>query len=990
MTYQWLSNGVPILEATNDSFSLANLPVANSTNFSVVISNVSGSITSAPAAIWVDSNANAMPDWWETQYFGNLNQSPAGDFDGDGVSNLDEYREGTNPTNGTSFNRRLSFRTAYGRVILSPNRPYYTNGESVTLTAVPDGGQSFLGWSGAIVSTQTVVNLSMSSHKTVVAAFGLPLPVALNDTNLVWVTGGTTPWSGQTQISYDGVGAAQSGKVSDNQQSTLQFTTNLTQSAQLGFWWKVSSQPPDALIFQIDAPTVASISGESIGWQHFVTNVSVGTHTFLWRYSKNALGETPTGIPFADAGWLDQVTLTLLPTPPIITTQPSSQSISAGSDAFFSVGLVGTPPFAYQWVFNGSNLIGGTNSAVTVTNVVAGIHNCFVIVTNSFGSTTSQVATLFAFPATPITNCYSPPPGLVGWWRGGSNAFDAFSTNNAVLFDGATYAQGKVGTAFHLPGGTSHLEINNPAVFNFGVTAPITVELWAYRTGSASVMHILSKRSGCGAMNYQMAFDAGGVGFGSTSGGAGTGPAWQLPLNSWTHLAGTFDGSTFRFYTNGVLAGTGGGTLGTTSGDPLKIGAAGTCGQMFVGMLDEVAIYNRALTADEIANIYYVGAAGKCTSPPSIITQPSNQIVFTSATAHFTLGVLGTRPMAYQWYFNQTNPVAGGDNTTLTLSNVNATLGGPYFAVVSNAYGVATSIVATLTIPDTNCFNPPVGLFGWWPGHSNTLDAFGTNNAALVNGAGYSTGRVGSAFSFSGNSYLEISNSSAFNFGSTSPLTIELWAYRTGSAGVMHILGKRDGCGGSGIGYQMAFDASGIGFGNFSGAGFTTWQLPLNTWTHLAGTFDGSTFRFYTNGVLAGSGTGALGPATSTPLRIGGSGSCSAGFVGLLDEVAVYKRALSASEIASIYYAGSLGKCPILNLPFGFDTSPAGLNWTSAGLQLRLNGLKGQNSVVIYASTNLANWLPIFTNPPVIGSIQYLDSNATNAQARFYRAGLVP
>ena len=54
-------------------------------------------------------------------------------------------------------------------------------------------------------------------------------------------------------------------------------------------------------------------------------------------------------------------------------------------------------------------------------------------------------------------------------------------------------------------------------------------------------------------------------------------PARSLPLNTWTHLAGTFDGSTYQFYINGTLAGTHAGTLGSPNSASLLIGCSGTC-----------------------------------------------------------------------------------------------------------------------------------------------------------------------------------------------------------------------------------------------------------------------------------------------------------------------------------------------------------------------------------------------------------------------------
>jgi len=124
---------------------------------------------------------------------GNLNQTAYGDYDGDGVDNLDEYLEGTEPTNPNSFDPRLYIQSVHGSVVTSPDQPYYTMGQVVTLTAVPDAGQSFIVWGGSITGTKPVTVVVMNSHKTISASFGIPLPVALNNTNLTWITGGNVP-----------------------------------------------------------------------------------------------------------------------------------------------------------------------------------------------------------------------------------------------------------------------------------------------------------------------------------------------------------------------------------------------------------------------------------------------------------------------------------------------------------------------------------------------------------------------------------------------------------------------------------------------------------------------------------------------------------------------------------------------------------------------------------------------------------------------------
>jgi hypothetical protein len=74
--------------------------------------------------------------------------------------------------------------------------------------------------------------------------------------------------------------------------------------------------------------------------------------------------------------------------------------------------------------------------------------------------------------------------------------------------------------------------------------------------------------------------------------------------------------------------------------------------------------------------------------------------------------------------------------------------------------------------------------------------------------------------------------------------------------------------------------------------------LPLNAWTHLAATYDGTTLRLYVNGALATStSVGGAIPVSTGVLRIGGNSIWSEWFKGLIDEVRVYNRALSQSEI---------------------------------------------------------------------------------------------
>ena len=69
-----------------------------------------------------------------------------------------------------------------------------------------------------------------------------------------------------------------------------------------------------------------------------------------------------------------------------------------------------------------------------------------------------------------------------------------------------------------------------------------------------------------------------------------------------------------------------------------------------------------------------------------------------------------------------------------------------------------------------------------------------------------------------------------------------------------------------------------------------------------------------------------------------------------------------------------------------FDSSPGSLQISANGLSMRLSGLSAHGLIIVYRSTNLVDWLPISTNPPVTGTLQILDPTVTNSLPRFYQA----
>ena len=129
---------------------------------------------------------------------------------------------------------------------------------------------------------------------------------AVDNTALTWNTffsGYGQGWKGEPFIFIYGGDAAQSGSVRDSSYSYLD--TSVTGPGTLKFYWKVSSEPDDYLIFYIDGVSQSSISG-NIDWQQKSFTIPSGLHTLRWSYRKDV------GVSAgSDAGWLDKVEFTL-------------------------------------------------------------------------------------------------------------------------------------------------------------------------------------------------------------------------------------------------------------------------------------------------------------------------------------------------------------------------------------------------------------------------------------------------------------------------------------------------------------------------------------------------------------------------------------------------------------------------------------------------------------------------------------------------------
>lgn len=274
--------------------------------------------------------------------------------------------------------------------------------------------------------------------------------------------------------------------------------------------------------------------------------------------------------------------------------------------------------------------------------------------------------------------CDPVPSGIVSWWPGEGNANDLLSTNNGTLVGDVTFTNGEVGQAFSFDG-SSYVNIpNSPSMDQF--VSSITVEAWIYTGSLPADWHAIVAKGGS---SWRVMCNAPSPVTFSTTGLSNVDFTGNKNVcdGKWHHVACVYDGTMKYIYVDGMLdASTPASGMIAQDSSPASIGNETDQGYHWYGLIDEVSIYNRALSASEIQAIYNAGSSGKCMypGPPTIVLQPTNQSVGLDSDTSFTVFATNTAPLAYQWYFNPANNAGQASAYALTID------GFVYDVVVTN------------------------------------------------------------------------------------------------------------------------------------------------------------------------------------------------------------------------------------------------------------------------------------------------------------------
>jgi len=315
------------------------------------------------------------------------------------------------------------------------------------------------------------------------------------------------------------------------------------------------------------------------------------------------------------------------------------------------------------------------------------------------------------------------------------------------------------------------------------------------------------------------------------------------------------------------------------------------------------------------------GTVGAGAVPPSIrINSPHSNSLLANRTINISVSVWGGN-LSYTdiMIIDETGtPVNVTTNSQLGTYAVELSVDadGVYNITALANYsdgGSASATASNITVNTTailGCVQPPSGLVAWWPGDDNASDIIGGNDGTLMNGATFAPGEVGQAFSFDG---IDDSIGTPINNLPLTDLTIDFWANEApGNAG--RIFGYEDiysGADGLGMYFPSQTNPYLIMRDNGVAYDMSLGTITVGSWNHYAITISSTEgTKLYLNGIQTNSDPTAIAYSSAgISLRISSAGTDDVYFNGLIDEVQLYDRALSDSEIQAIYGAGTAGIC---------------------------------------------------------------------------------
>jgi N,N-dimethylformamidase beta subunit-like protein/uncharacterized protein DUF4082/concanavalin A-like lectin/glucanase superfamily protein/fibronectin type III domain protein/BACON domain-containing protein/Big-like domain-containing protein len=501
--------------------------------------------------------------------------------------------------------------------------------------------------------------------------------------------------------------------------------------------WTVSESAP-----WLSASPGSGTNAGTVTLTPSISGLAAGTYSTDVTVSAGAVAGSPKVVP---------VTFTVAPpSPPVLSTSPASLSFSAttggSAPAAKTIAVSNTGGGTLSWTASESvswlavSPGSGTGDATvtvtpSITGLAAGTYTTDVTVAAP-GVSGSPKTVAVTLTVTDPPAC-ATPTGLVGAWgfdeASGTTVSDTSPTANSGSVVGALRSTtGRFGGALSFDGVNDRVTV--PDVPALDLTTGMTLEAWVSPTAVNDWRTVMLKER-AGNLVYSL--------YGSSDNGRPSafvqtplesdvrGTA-ALAVNTWAHLASTYDGTTLRLYVNGtqVASRAVSGSI-TASTGVLSIGGNGSWGEWFAGLIDEVRVYNRALSASEVAADMTTPVT--CAGPPVLAVSPAG-LSFSgtqggAAPAAKTISVANTGGGTLSWTASESAawlslaPASGTNAGTITVTpSLTGLSAGTYTADVTITAGASSK-----TVPVTLTVDPPPPVITVAP---TNLSFTGTANGA--------------------------------------------------------------------------------------------------------------------------------------------------------------------------------------------------------------------------------------------------------------------
>lgn len=466
--------------------------------------------------------------------------------------------------------------------------------------------------------------------------------------------------------------------------------------------------------------------------------------------------------------------------------------------------------------------------------------------------------------------------GLVGWWKFDGDATDSSGNGNDGTVNGATLTtdrHGQANSAYSFDGVDDIIVI--PGTADFDTQNP-TISAWVFSINNPQQGFIFEKTSN-GSVNSQynlFFYGANGITWRTAANLTPTDTSYVPNITGWFFLTATYDGSLKKIFVNGsekkteawngqILTGASGVSSigGYTDNLPQK------SSYFFNGSIDDIRIYNRALSESDVLALHTLESFPPSYEPVKIVDENVTAIASGSETSYFI------KKDGSLWGMGR---------------NDRGQLG--------NAQGLDQ------------------GLVGWWKFDGDATDSSGNGNDGTVNGATLSTDRHGQAskaYSFDG-----VDDYISMTIGTYDEVTFSAWLkiasfdneypklFDLGSSYPLFRIGfngNRSDHVSAGIVGQMHSLRSSFSAHN---SALSYGIQPIGSWINVVTSLGVNSFHStFLDGIVIEQGSYKDSPSQDGSLKIGANNSLGSDhfFSGTVDDIRIYDRALSATEVSALY-----------------------------------------------------------------------------------------